>query len=118
MNILLDDAVGWYIGALGGCPTVPAQRSILQRFARHYPGRTFSEISTRDIAQFLYGSADCPGGITAGKSTATVANYRSGLKKFFEYGLQAGWSRKPVIVMRPVGASEHLIRLRMGIRSA
>ncbi|MFF7183471.1 hypothetical protein [Streptomyces sp. NPDC008121] len=113
--MLLSDAVERYAGSLGCCPMEPARKSILLRLARRYPERAFSELTTRDIAQFLYGSRDCPGGIAAGKSASTVANYRSCLKKFFDYGLQMGWSRSPVIVMRPVGASEYLIRTRMGL---
>ncbi|MFF7183603.1 hypothetical protein [Streptomyces sp. NPDC008121] len=107
----LSDAVDWYLGSLGFCPD--RQKSVLHKLARNFPGRRFADLTTRDVAQFLYGSRSCPGGIAAGKSAAAVAGYRSCLRGFLDYGLKTGWSRTPVIVMRPVGMNEHLLRVRM-----
>lgn len=111
MTISLKDAVDCYMQAAGqtSAGAVSLRRSVLLRLVNRFPDHDFKDISTRDLAQFLYG----PRGIAVGKSASTVASYRSCLKGFFSYGLRMSWSRTPVIVIRPLDASEQLLRLKM-----
>ncbi|MEV6681701.1 hypothetical protein AB0N09_33235 [Streptomyces erythrochromogenes] len=113
MTVPLKDAVDLYMQAAGqtSAGAVSLRRSVLLRLVRRFPDHDFKDMSTRDVAQFLYGVH----GIAEGKRASTVASYRSCLKAFFSYGLRMNWSSTPVVVIRPPDASEQLFRLKMGL---
>ncbi|MGW2207575.1 hypothetical protein [Streptomyces sp. NPDC001774] len=113
MAVSLKDAVDCYMQDTGQSSPGAAslRQSVLNRLARRFPGCDFKDISTRDLTHFLYGTD----GVSAGKSASTVASYRSCLKGFFAYGFRMGWSDTPVVVFRPPGTSEKLLKLMMGL---
>ncbi|MFF7183615.1 hypothetical protein [Streptomyces sp. NPDC008121] len=112
MAVSLKDAVDSYIQAgQSSAGAASLRRSVLIRLVQYFPGREFTGITARDLAQYLYGA----GGIAAEKKASTAAGYRSCLKGF-AYRLGVGWSADtPVIVMWPPRASEQLLTLKTGL---
>lgn len=98
----IGDALAAYLKAMHAANvpagTIKQYRMVVRRLATRYAGRHFGGITTKDLADFLYGEE----GILVGRSSQTATSYRAALRSFFAFGALRGWTRTATAVPQPV----------------